>query len=100
MILTADIKLCRKSYFTYKEFYEVIDCFMFNKDLTVTNIYGEGTIIKYRFEMEKERVYLNFDSKYEILTLELEVDASIESFVDYVKELEFQVKDRFLKKNE
>ena len=100
MYLSASLRMCNKKYFTYKEFYKVIDCFMNNKDLTVTNISGEGSIITYQFEIDKDRVWIKFNQKYDNLSLDLETDSSLESFVGYVKELELQLKDRFVNKKE
>ena len=84
----GNIDLCRKENFKFNDFYKLIDNFKEKADLTLEELKGQGSNLTYKFSMEKDWVWINFDSRYENLSISLETDCKkLEDFNFYYTEL-------------
>ena len=91
----GNIGLCRKEDFKFNDFYMLIDDFKEKADLTLEELKGSGSELVYKFSMEKDKVWIIFDSKYTNLSIDLETDCKLEDFNLYYNELKSIVDLRY-----
>lgn len=96
----AEIYLCHKNNFNFDKFYFLIHDFKTKMGINLELLRGEGSELRYTFTNDSEKIYITFDSKYVSLSLDLEVEGSLESFNEYYKEIEKIIKANFYSKKE
>ena len=94
-LFKGSLALCCDEEFKFNDFYKIINNFKNDMGLKLKNIMGKDSEITYIFgfdEPKKDNIFIIFDSRYEVLSIDIEACCSLEDFNLCYKKLQEQIK--------